>query len=364
MWAGRCAVVMVAAGLGLLGTARADVCVGIDTSRDSLAPAEQMAVRVAIEGALEREGVAIDRRGGRCPPGAGVSAYAIHLGDTVTVTIIAGTGAGAEKVTGRAANLDEVDLLVSQLIRSLVTGRSLATGSGVTDRTNVLRDQVAPRRADPSTRRWDQVVAIGGGMLQLPALDERPRQRQFDVVSIESRWWGFSGEDAAFELYGRILVHDYAAIGAADDAYDRAKTTTTDDTDEEGRFVALIFSPFAVANYDAGLGIVAFLGGGSPRPFVRLGATVSLLSRFSDPDHYFDVGFGGYAGVGLQVSSSLNLSVAANVSNPVVHNWMASGYWYFLTTTAMLEYRRRAAPRRGPRFVTPEPVPVIRRINE
>ena len=358
MGAGVCAVAMVAAGVGLLGTAHADVCVAIDTSRDSLAPAEQLAVRVAIEGALEREGVAVERRGGLCPPGAGISAYAIHLGETVTVTITA----GPEQVTGRAANLDEVDLLVSQLIRSLVTGRALATGSGVTDRTNVLRAQAAPRRADPSTRRWDQVFALGGGMLQLPALDGRPRQRQFDVVSIESRWWGFSGENAAFELYGRILIHDYAAIGAADDAYQHARTTT-DDNDEEGRFVGLIVSPFVVAIYDAGLGLVSFLGGGSPRPFVRVGATVSLLSRFSDPDHYVDLGVGGYAGVGLQLSSSLNLSVAANVSNPVVHDWLSSGYWYFLTTTAMLEYRS-AGRRPGPRFLTPEPVPVIRRINE
>lgn len=368
-------IAIMTAWLGPVADARADgVCVRIDRARDSLTAAEQRGLRAAIEAALEREGVAVDRAATTdgapgaasigpsldrsCP--AGISGYAVRLGEAVTVTLTLGDG----KVSGRAASLDEVDLLVSQLVRSLVTGRSLATGGGVTDRANVLRDQTAPRRVDASaSRRWDPMVAIGGGMLQLPALGDRTRQRQYDVVSIESRWWGFlTGERSAVEIAGRLLLHDYAAIGAADDAYDRARDGQGGEAG--GRLAALVFSPLAVANYEAGLGVVVLAGARAPRPYLRVGATMSILCRLSDPEHRLDVGLGGYVGVGVELSSRLGLSIAAHGSNPVVHDFLDSGYRYFLTTTALLEIRGEGRQRRLPRALAPEPPPVIRRIHE
>ncbi len=375
MRVGWCTIAIMTAGLGPVAAARADgVCVRIDRARDSLTAAEQRGLRVAIEAALEREGVAVERAattGGApgapgdasleppCP--AGLSAYAIRLGAAVTVTLALGDG----KVSGRAASLDEVDLLVSQLVRSLVTGRSLATGSGVTDRANALRDQTAPRRVDAgASRRWDPMLAIGGGMLQLPAHGDRARQRQYDIVSIESRWWGFlTGERSALEIAGRLLLHDYAAIGAADAAYERARDAPGGGQDG-GRLAALVFSPLAVANYEAGLGVVVRGAARAPRPYLRVGATMSILCRPSDPDHRVDVGVGGYVGVGVELSSRLGLSIAAHGSNPVVHDFLGSGYRYFLTTTALLEIRGEARPRRLPRAIGPEPRPVIRRIDE
>lgn len=339
------------------------VCVRIDRDRDSLGEPERFAVQAAIEAALEREGVAVDRGG----PGAagacvgGLRAYAVQLGQAVTVTIVAGD----RQVRGRADDLDEVDLLIAQLVRSLVTGRALATGTGVADRTNVLRAQAAPRRADASTqRRWQATFAIGGGMLQLPALAERPRQRQYDVVALESRWWGFAAsERAAFEFTARVLLHDYAAIGAADEAYDRAQAEGGGR--EGGRLAALVFSPFAVANYEAGLGFVAFAGARAPRPWVRAGVSAALLFRFSDPDHRADLGLGPYAGVGVQLAPRVSLSIAAHASHPVVHDFLDRGYWYVATTTALLEIHGRPhqPPPRGllPPDASP---PVIRVIHD
>jgi hypothetical protein len=358
---------MMVAWLGGAGTARGDdgVCVRVDPYRDSLDPDEQRAVRIAIEVALEKEGVALARPAAAGPPGVEASCarplvfHAIRLGEGVTVTIIAADG---EKRTGRADNLGEVDLLVSQLVRSLVTGRSLATGSGVTDRANVLRAQAAPRRASPSSRRWDPVIAIGGGVLQLPATDDRARQRQWNIVSLESRWWGFTDGNNAFELYGRVLLHDYAVIGASYDAYQDSK----DDGPgaESGRLSSMVFSPLAVANYEGGLGFVSFAGATPPRPYLRLGFSVALLCRFSDPEHYFDLGFGGYGGVGVQLTRHLGVSVAANVSNPFFHNFMDRGYDYFGTATVMLEYVGEGKGRRLPAPIGDTEPPVIRRIND
>ncbi len=128
--------------------------------------------------------------------------------------------------------------------------------------------------------------------------------------------------------------------------------------------MALLFSPFAVANYESGLGMVLFAGGQAPRPFARFGATVSLLDRFSDPHHYVDLGLGGYAGVGLQLTAHVNLSIAVNAANPVVHNWLDEGYAYFLTTTALLEFHGDGRRRRSPRILAPAETPVIRRIQD
>lgn len=203
-------------------------------------------------------------------------------------------------------------------------------------------------------------------MLQLPPTDTRARQRQYNIVSIEARAWGFlHDEQSALEAYGRILLHDYAIVRDAKDRYDDHVEGDNDPKDELYRGSGVVFSPFAVANYEGGIGFVSFLGASAPRPFIRIGATASLLLRLSDPEHRVDLGFGGYLGLGLQLSSSVNLSVAANVSNPVVHDFLDRGYWYFLTTTAMLEIRGRGkAGDPSPTIFRESDPRVIRRINE
>jgi len=337
------------------------VCVTIDARRDNLGERERAAVRIAILDALYAEGLQVDPDAISCR--GWVTAFSVQLGNTISTTIVG----GGTDVHGQASSLDELDLLVRQLVRSLVTGRSLATGSGVTDRTNVLRDQTAPRRVDArSSRRWDPVLAVGGGMLELPAIAGRARQRQYDIVSLELREWGFlTSERSALELYGRVLLHDYAVFSTAHGWYRDARDQPDNAESDLGRGTALVFSPFAVANWEGGLGLVSFLGSLPPRPYVRLGATASVLCRFSDPDHRIDLGFGGYAGLGFQLSRTVSVSVAVNASNPLVHALAGSGYWYFLTTTAMLEIRGEGREHTlAPRLLGPEPVPTIRRINE
>lgn len=333
--------------------ARADgACVAIDTSRDNLTEQERTAVRVATATALEAEGIIVDHGGVRCT--GMVTLYSVRLGRAITTTITT----GPNEVHGQASSIDELDLLVRQLVRSLVTGRMFATGTGVQDRENVLRDQTAPLRVDPADRMWEPMVAIGGGMLQLPAIASRPRQRQFNIVSIDARYWGFiTGSENGLEIRGRILLHDYDAISSANDAYEDSRDHDNHlDGDELGRGLAVGLSPLAVANWDVGIGLVRMLGNYPPHPYVRFGGELSILCRFSDPEHRFDVGPGAYAGLGFVFSPTVSLGIEANISRPL----FASAYAYFMTTTAMLEIR--SEPERGGPFQSN--TPTIRRINE
>jgi len=349
-------------GLALAGRrmAYADgACVVIDTSRDMLVDDERFAVRIAAETALEKEGVAIDRTG-RCT--SVVMLFNIRTGRTITTTI----SSGGNSVDGRASSIDELDLLVRQLVRSLVTGRMFATGTGVQDRENVLRDQTAPRRVSAIDRMWTPVVGIGGGMLQLPAIGgTRPMRRQYNIVSLDGRLWGFlTGSHNAMEVRARLLLHDYAAVGTATDRYKRERDEMDVDFDEAGWGSLVLLSPLAVGNWDSGIGFVHELGEAAPRPYVRVGAQLSLLFMISDPDHRFDIGLGGYAGLGLQLSARWGLSIEANISRPVGHDVGDSGYAYFLTTTAMLEFRGDPELHKNPLGVPQEPVQTIHRINE
>lgn len=333
--------------------ARADgVCVEIDTSRDNLEEQERAAVRIAVLDALTNEGV--DTRGPACT--AAITLYNVRLGKRISTTIIS----GAQRRKGEASSIDELDLLVRQLVRSLVTGRDFATGTGVQDRENVLRDQTAPLRDDASTRRWDVVFGVGGGMLQLPAVGARPMQRQNSIVSFDGRLWGFAhGGSTAFELRARVLLHDYDVVGATYDKYEAARASDTNES-ELGWSGALVFSPLAVANWEAGIGFAKMLGMSPPHPYARVGFSASALCRFSDPDHRFDLGLGAYAGIGLQLGEQVGISVEANIARPFFHGLADSGYAYFLTTTAMVEFRSRST---APHLVH-EPIPTIRRINE
>ena len=142
---------------------------------------------------------------------------------------------------------------------------------------------------------------IGGGMLQLPATGDRELQRQYSIVALDGREWAFiGGGKNAIELRGRILIHDYAVFHHIKDEYDEAEMDTR--PNEGWWALALFFSPFAAANYEASFGFARHLGELTPRPYFRGGASLSLLLRVSDPDHRVDMGFGAYAGLGMQIS--------------------------------------------------------------
>lgn len=335
---------------------QADVCVTIDTNRDNLTQPERTAVVGVIIEALEKEGVIVDSTGQGCDQF--VVAHSIRLGSRVTATV---TGAG-EKRTGEASSTDELDLLYRQLVRSLVLRGPMATGVGVEQRDTVLRDQTAPRRLDASdSRYWDTVIAVGGGVLQLPASEGEPLHRQNNIVVLEGRAWGFiTQHSTGIEFMSRVVIHDYSL-------YPKKYYPLPQDTlhQERKRRNRIMFGWLAAPSYDAGFGLVHQFGHDGARPFVRGGATLSLLLRVSDEPAFVDLGVGGYVGLGLQLTDNIGVSVTASISNPVVHDFLDSGYSYFGTATATLEFRaKRNRPMSGLLRPSPSQAPVIRRINE
>lgn len=120
--------------------ARPGICITIDPARDTLTDQERGPARTIALLAFEAEGLATDHSNTQCSETYGLSN--IKLGNTINVTLVGPRG----QRQGRATSLDDLPNVYSQMVKSLVTGAPMHTGSGVTDRTNVTRDQSAPRR--------------------------------------------------------------------------------------------------------------------------------------------------------------------------------------------------------------------------
>jgi hypothetical protein len=113
------------------GAADAQVCVEIDTPRDTLGPQDRAAAVLLLtrQFALTGEEVAAD-----CATPYKLAH--VKLGNTITVTLSGPKGTRE----GLALGLDDLPALYSQMVRSLQTGRPM-TGLGVVDRTNVTAAQ-------------------------------------------------------------------------------------------------------------------------------------------------------------------------------------------------------------------------------
>ena len=127
------------------------VCVVIDPSRDTLAEQDRVAARSLLMQAFETEQFATDASGTACTETYAVSN--IKLGNTISVTI---TGPRGQR-TGRATSLDDLPNVYSQMVKSLITGAPIATGTGVVDRTNVTKEQSAPRRVQADNMKYVQL---------------------------------------------------------------------------------------------------------------------------------------------------------------------------------------------------------------
>src|SRR5262245_5480248 len=117
--------------------ARADVCVAIDTARDTL-PASDRAAAVLLVGRQ------FEQNGERIAPEGCANPYTlshIALGNTIIVTLAGPLG----QREGTALGMDDLPALYSQMVRSLITGRPM-TGFNVVDRTNVTAAQSSAER--------------------------------------------------------------------------------------------------------------------------------------------------------------------------------------------------------------------------
>jgi hypothetical protein len=121
-----------------IGTsARADVCVTIDHSADTLKPDEQSVARLLLSKQFEQEGERVVAAG--C-----ANAYVLghaELGNIIMVTLSGPKG----RREAMAKSKDDLPALYSQMVRSIVSGRPM-TGFNVVDRANVTESQASARR--------------------------------------------------------------------------------------------------------------------------------------------------------------------------------------------------------------------------
>ncbi|HTM20655.1 MAG TPA: hypothetical protein VL172_09115 [Kofleriaceae bacterium] len=130
------------------------VCVVVDLSRDTLSEPDRNAARSLLLQAFENEHQPVDATGGACTETYVLSN--IKLGNTINVSINGPRGQRG----GRASTEDDLPIVYAQMVKSLLTGEPMATGSGTVDRNNVTRDQTAPRRVAADSLKY---VELGYG---------------------------------------------------------------------------------------------------------------------------------------------------------------------------------------------------------
>lgn len=132
------AAAVLCAGLAIARPATADVCITIDEQHDTLSPSQRVAALLLLARQFELAGERVVAQG--CPTSYVVSH--VQLGERIAITL---SGPGGQR-DAIALGLDDVPRVYSQMVRSLLSGRSM-NAHGVLDRTNVSEAQAEqPRR--------------------------------------------------------------------------------------------------------------------------------------------------------------------------------------------------------------------------
>lgn len=143
-------LVAVALSLAGIATARAQVCVHLDQSRDNLSPQDQQAAVMVLGLALNKAGQTVVASG--CQGTWSVSN--IRLGSTVVVTMVGPTGITRE---GRASKLDELPMVYDQMVQAIMLNKPMGQ---TVDRTNAVNDQMVRRRQEADSLKY---VRLGYG---------------------------------------------------------------------------------------------------------------------------------------------------------------------------------------------------------
>jgi hypothetical protein len=128
----------VAAVLLAARTASADVCVAVDTTRDTLSEQDRNATRILLGQALHQHGLTVSEQ--NCMGTYVV--YHVRLGNSITVFLQGPQGYRE----GSARAIEEVPALYSQMVRSMMSGQPMTTSNNTVDRSNVIAAQQAPNR--------------------------------------------------------------------------------------------------------------------------------------------------------------------------------------------------------------------------
>jgi hypothetical protein len=133
--------------------ASADVCVAVDTTRDTLSEQDRNSTRILLGQALRQQGIAVADQ--NCMGTYVV--YHVRLGNSITVFLQGPQG--YREAQARA--IEEIPAVYSQMIRSLVTGQPMTTHGNTVDRSNVTATQQAPNRVQADSL-WYFRLGYGG----------------------------------------------------------------------------------------------------------------------------------------------------------------------------------------------------------
>src|SRR5262245_31033108 len=128
-------LIALAGFLAMTGLAEAEVCVAIDKARDTLTAEERTVALRLVTRQFAQAGERVVPEG--CP--ASYVLFHARLGDIIVVSLSGPTG--QREMTARG--MDDLPAVYSQMVRSLISGRSM---TDVVDRTNVTASQASVRR--------------------------------------------------------------------------------------------------------------------------------------------------------------------------------------------------------------------------
>ena len=176
--------------------ARADVCVVLDQTHDTLSPDDRKGAEISFEQALAKAGVQVTNT--NCT--VTYTFYNVKLGDSITVYAQGPTGPRQ----ARASKLDELPLVYEQMAHSMVTGQPMGIENGSIDRTNATNDQMAPRRVASDNVK---IFRLGYGGVTGASTATGP---------VFGAGWRFELDQIGIELAGDILAatdHSYGFNG-------------------------------------------------------------------------------------------------------------------------------------------------------
>jgi hypothetical protein len=166
--------------------ARADVCVVLDQSRDTLSPDDRKGAEISFAQALAKAGVQVTNT--NCT--VTYTFYDVKLGDSITVYAQGPTGPRQ----ARASKLDELPLVYEQMAHSMVTGQPMGLEGGSIDRTNATNDQMAPRRVASDNVK---IFRLGYGGVTGASTSTGP---------VFGAGWRFELDQIGIELAGDIIT--------------------------------------------------------------------------------------------------------------------------------------------------------------
>ncbi len=214
-------------------------------------------------------------------------------------------------------------------------------------------------------------TGVGGGLVGIPGVGgERAQPGVTPSLVLDRRSVPAPGKVVGFVHRNSITLHDWKAAGDVAAFYARGwpdhsvHEPALDAAWYIGGFPILVMAPLAGSDIAMQPGLTIRPGEGMDRllPYLEVGPSLSLWLRPSYPALLVDLNVGGWAGVGMPITPTVDLGIRTSVEVPLFHTWLGDVSGPVVTTAAMVSFRRltkeeRKARDAPPGLPAPEPSP-------